>query len=225
MKKNLILLLICLCFFAKLSKSQSGCASLATTYDMVFSNNTVLPPSPSGQYMFGYICTGTTVTDSMNCCTRFMHVVSGGTLIAGPLSYGTAYLKAGATFDGQNTAQNWFVYAEAGANVLNYSGNVITCTAVTFPAGNCFMSVGNTETEKSVTVIQQPNQLQFSFSNPLSPGRIEIYDISGKQLLNQTAENTTMISVNTESFCSGMYFYRVYQNGEFLSSGKISLTK
>ena len=218
-------MLICLCFFVNTAKSQTGCTSIAVTYDQVFSNYTVFPPTPSGLYTLGYICNGVTVIDSMSCCTRMIHVETGAVFIAGPFSYGTAYVKSGGTFNGQNTAQNWFVYAEAGANVLNYTGTVVSCTAVSFPTANCFMNVHSTEPEEQVKLIQLPGQIQFSVPSANGNTRIELYDISGKQLINQSAENTSVISMSTESLSGGMYFYRVYQNEELLSTGKIALAK
>ena len=138
------------------------------------------------------------------CCTRICHVDTLGTLVVGPMSYGTAYVRSGATFDGQNTAQNWFVYTESGATVLNYSGNVVQCTNVTFPAAMCFMSVPE-QYQSTVSAVQNANLLSFSFSSVLTKARVELYDPTGKIVMTSTQAQCNRQDLDVSTLPSGVH--------------------
>lgn len=212
-----------LVFLSLGATSQTVCNSIATTYDLTVFGTTVISPTTSSPYTMGYVCGGAVLIDSSYCCTRICHVDTGGTLIAGPLSYGSVYLHSGATFDGQGTAQNWFVYAAPGATVVNYSGNVVQCTSVTFPSAMCFMSVPETA-QAGVSVLQTPVSLQFRFTKPLSGASVELFDAAGSLVLTSACTASESTELNVSDLPVGIYMYRVTAEDETVSTGKIAIT-
>lgn len=221
MKKAATLLL--LSFFLLHNETKSQCTS-NQTYDLVVSGQTVLPPSPTSLYFNGYVCTGATLIDSMSCCTRFVHVEQGGTFIAGPMAYGTIYLKSGATFNGQNTSMTWMIYAETGSTVLNYSGSIISCVGVQFNSANCSVSVN--EKEKAVvSVLHQQEELIFSFTELQQAVSIDIYDINGKLVVHEEAGTLLQYRLNLSALNNGLYFYRLYNGDALVKTDKISVLR
>jgi hypothetical protein len=202
---------------------KSQCSS-TQNYDLIVSGSVVLPPSPTSQYISAYVCTTGTLVDSMSCCTRMIHVEPGGTLIVGPLAYGAVYLKSGATFDAQNSSMSWMVFAEAGAIILNYSGTVNQCVAVTFPSANCITSVGNAPASSPVSVIQRDGQLQFDFSATVGNLRVELYDMSGRLVSSENATNANRHTISLAGLSGGVYFCRVYGNEAVLYAEKVVVT-
>lgn len=162
--------------------------------------------------------------DSAMCCTRVCNVDSGATLIAGPNSYGAAYVKSGGTFNGQNVSINWQVFAEAGANVINNSGGNIPCPVITFTGGSCTMGFVTPNTT-SPSVSQTATQINFTFSDVLKSGRIELYDASGKLVSSSTVIQSTSQTIDVSELPEGMYLYRVLEGEALIGTNKVMLAK
>jgi hypothetical protein len=204
--------------------ANSQCTSGASSYDLVVFNNTTFPPSASQPYTQAYVCWGGVLTDSAQCCTRICHVDSGGTFIAGPVAYGGLYLKNGATFDGQNTSMTWVIFAEPGAIILNYSGNVQQCPTVTFPAALCFMSTPEAYMP-AVGVSQNGNQLSFLYADVLAKATVELYDATGKLVQTSTQAQSDRQDVDVSALPAGIYMYRVMDGETLIGTDKVLIVK
>ncbi|MDQ3111565.1 MAG: T9SS type A sorting domain-containing protein [Bacteroidota bacterium] len=207
-----------------ITDASSQCNSTGT-YDLVVFNQTTFSPSPTSQYISAFVCGGATLIDSMSCCTRLVHVQPGATFVAGPQAYGAIYLKSGATFNGQNTSMSWTVFAEAGATIINYSGMVNSCNAVTFSSANCFMSAPGIQQPAAVTVFKEPHQLIFNFPVIAADIRVELYDMNGRLVINEAGGNTNQHITNIDALPAGMYFCRVLSEGAQLYAEKVVIVK
>jgi hypothetical protein len=143
-------------------------------------------------------------------------------MIVGPNSYGMAYVKGGGTFNGQGASNNWQVYAEPGANVINHTGTTIPCTSIAFGGGNCAMGFNTAQSVKpNVSLIG--NQLNFIFSATMNDVHIELLDVNGKTVKSETMNQSSVHSMDVSGLASGVYMYRVLQGAEVVSSDKIVL--
>lgn len=209
--------------FLSVSAYYAQCTSGATAYDLTVTGNIVLPPSgPS--FTTGIVCTGGRLMDSASCCTRMVHVESGGTYEAGPMAYGFVYIKNGGTFDAHGNTMFFGVSYEAGAIILNYTGPMTLCTAVTFPPGAC-TPTAITENSPSVYTSVYPNpctdvlHLENNFSKDAS---IKIYDITGKMVMESTAITN---DITVSSLSGGMYTFAITMEGQKVSYGKFAIVR
>lgn len=162
--------------------------------------------------------------DSAMCCTRVCNVDSGATLIAGPNSYGAAYVKSGGTFNGQNVSTNWQVFAETGAIVINNPGGNISCPVITFTGGSCALGFVTPNTT-TASVSQSANQLNFVFTDVLKSGRIELYDVSGKQVNSSAVTQSSAHTIDVSELPAGMYMYRVMDGETLIGTSKVMIAK
>lgn len=201
--------------------ASAQCTSQAVTYDLTVAGNVTIAAQSSSNYMQGYVCNGGVLLDSAYCCTRFVNVDSGGTMMVGPASYGQAFVKSGGTFNGQGSSANWAVFYESGATVINHTGNSQVCPQITFAAGSCITGFHTVESSKpNVALIG--TQLNFTFSTSVN-AQIELYDASGKAVRAETISNSSTFAMNVADLANGIYMYRVMQNGEVISSDKLVL--
>lgn len=202
---------------------QSQCSSPASNYDLIVVATTTFAPTASMPYTQGYVCNGGILTDSATCCTRFVVVDSGGTMIVGPISYGAAYVLSGGTFNGQGASNNWMVYYESGANVINHTGNSVSCPQITYTASSCTMGLTEVESSKPVVALNG-TLLNFRFSS-CTTAQIELYDANGKLVRSENVSNSAICSMNVADLANGIYMYRVMQNGEMIFSDKVILAQ
>jgi len=82
----------------------------------------------------------------------------------------------------------------------------------------------NNNSKKLIDVILYPNPSngEFCFKNLEANNLIEIYDVSGRCILNRTASNTSE-KINISDKAKGIYFYRVLRKDGTQSQGKISV--
>lgn len=202
MKK--IILLTGLLITATANCMMAQCTSPAGSYDLVVTGSTAL--SPSGpQFMYGYVCAGGHLLDSTNCCTRWIHVDSGGVYEAGPNAYGILYLKSGATFEAHGNTNFFNVYYETGAVILNYTGPQTLCNPVTFPSANCAIGIDENQTA-TVHIYPNPNSGRFTISSSLVNGHLRVYNTLG-----QIAHQQILTSANQQINLSnpGIYFLEI----------------
>lgn len=197
------------------------CTSSSVNYDLIVASNVTIAAQSNANYMQGYVCNGGVLLDSAYCCTRFVNVDSGGTMMVGPASYGQAFVKSGGTFNGQGSSANWAVFYESGANVINHVGNSQLCPQITFTAGNCATGFHTVESPKP-NVGLNGTFLNFAFASSVN-AQIELYDVSGKLVRTENIYNSSICSMNVTDLAGGMYMYRVMQNGEVVSSDKLIL--
>ena len=219
MKQTFTLVLMALLCFGGNSFAQ--CTSPGSNYDLIVVSTVNIPVSQTA-YMQGYVCNGGVLTDSAQCCTRFLNVDSGGTVIVGPLSYGMAYVKSGGTFNGQGASNNWQVYHEAGATILNHTGMTLVCPLITFTSSNCIMGFAHSYSPKpNVSLID--HTLNFAFNSVVNDGTIEVFDVTGNVVRSEKVNQTSVHSMNLNGLAGGIYMYRVMQGTEVLSSDKVVL--
>ena len=222
MKHFFILFFASLCFCQ--NSSAQNCTSPATNYDLTVVSLTVFPPqSSSMNYMQGYVCPGATLIDSAMCCTRMVNIDSGATMFVGPMSYGMAYVKSGGTFNGQGASNNWQVYAEAGASIINHTGLNNACPQVVFTGGTCSMGFNSTVYQKP-TVALNGSFLNFAFSTSVS-AQVELLDVTGKVVISESINNSSVHSMNVAGLAEGIYMYRVVSGGSLIASDRIVLSK
>ncbi len=198
-----------------------NCTSPIQNYDLIVVSTINIPPSQTA-YMQGYVCNGGVLTDSATCCTRFLNVDSGGVVIVGPISYGMAYVKSGGTFNGQGASNNWTVYAEAGAIVINHTGNSVQCPQIVFPNTNCIMGFTDQSSAKpKVSLIGRT--INFGFSSMMNDVHIELMDVNGKVVKSEMMNQSSVHSMDVSGLASGVYVYRVMQGATLVSSDKVIL--
>lgn len=208
-----------LCLFT--GAYSQNCTSSANNYDLVVVANTTIPPNASPNYMQGYVCNGGVLLDSALCCTRFVNVDSGGTMIVGPNSYGIAYVLNGGTFNGQGSSNNWTVVAEPNATVINHTGNLQPCSTITYNPSSCTMGTPDPSNMKPAVSLNG-TLLNFGFHSVVNV-TIELVDVTGKAVRSEQVNRASVHSMNVEGLASGVYMYRVMQNGEVISSDKLIL--
>lgn len=79
----------------------------------------------------------------------------------------------------------------------------------------------------NVTVYPNPakNQVTISISGNILATHVEVYDMTGKAM-GIYAMHNNLLTVNTQTFNSGVYFYRLLDNtGTQLKTGKFSVVK
>lgn len=203
------------------SAAFAQCTSSATTYDLTVSGNTVLGPSGT-QFTFALICSGGRLMDSTTCCTRLVHVETGGVYEAGPNAYAFVYVKNGGTFDAHGNNSFFGVSYETGAIILNYTGPMTLCTAVTFPPGSC-TSTGIDDDAGQANIIAYPNPCNdVLYINDLvsKEGIITVYDVTGKKVFEGPIKDN---KINVSHILSGMYSYSIIAEGEHLFHGKFAI--
>lgn len=221
MKQTFTLLLTALLCFGGDAIAQ--CSSPASSYDLIVAS-TIVRSGTSAGYMQGYVCNGGVLIDSATCCTRFVVVDSGGSLLVGPMSYGAAYVLNGATFNGQNASNNWQVFAEPNATVINHTGNNIACPQITYTASNCIMSVEQNTSPKP-TVALNGHVLNFGFTSVVNDVQIELLDVSGKVVRSEMVNQSSVHSMDVSGIASGVYMYRVMQGAEVVSTDKLVISE
>lgn len=221
MKQIFTLLLFALPCFSNHISAQ--CNAPTSSYDLIVASTIVRSGGNAG-YMQGYICNGGVLIDSASCCTRFVLVDSGGSMIVGPLSYGMAYVLNGGSFNGQNASGNWQVIAEPNATVINHTGNTVACAQITYAASNCIMSVPqNASAQPNVALVE--TNLVFAFSTAVNDVTIEVSDVTGKVVRSEQVNQTSVHSISLAGLAGGVYAYRVMQRGEMIASDKIILAE
>jgi methionine-rich copper-binding protein CopC len=213
-KTTFLFLLLCTLVYTQV---KAQCVSSATSYQLIVSNNTTINANAP---IDTYICSGATLIDSASCCTRSVHIEPNATYVVGPMAYGSIYIKNGGTFNGMNTQMFWVVYAETGAIILNYSGAVVNCTAVTFPSANCFMSVGSTAATPKAVAAHSQNDLHVTFSENIVSGKIEVMDMSGRVVKSQDVNQATESTIAVHDLAAGVYYYRILIGEETVLEAK-----
>ncbi len=213
-----LILLACLCFGGN---AIAQCTSPVSSYDLIVASTIVRSGSNAG-YIQGYVCNGGVLIDSATCCTRFVVVDSGGSLIVGPISYGGAYVLNGATFNGQNMSNNWQVFAEPNATVINHSGTTTACAQIAYTASNCIMSVPQNASSVSSVALSGTN-LNFAFTSVVSDVTIELFDVTGNVVRSEKVNQSAVHSMNLNGLAGGVYMYRVMQGTEVISTDKVVL--
>jgi hypothetical protein len=221
MKQTFTLLILgVLCFGGN---AIGQCSSSASNYDLIVASTIVRSGSSAG-YTQGFVCNGGVLIDSATCCTRFVVVDSGGSMIVGPQSYGAVYVLNGGSFNGQNMSNNWQVFAEPNAAVTNHTGTTIACAQITYTASNCIMSIAQNATSVSSVTVTGAD-LNFTFASAVDDVTITLYDINGRMVRCENVVHSTTHSMRLEGLAGGAYMYRVTQGGEVISSDKIILTE
>lgn len=198
------------------------CTSSSTSYDLTVSSNIAIAPSgPS--YNAAIICSGGHLIDSANCCTRFIHIESGGIYESGPNAYAFVFIKSGGTFDAHGNSSFFGVNYEAGAIILNYSGPITLCGAVTFPAGSCSVTgISDQEIVSGVKAYPNPCVNLLHFETDFSKGAlIMVYDIAGKKIMESFEIKNEL---NVSSLSPGMYSF-VVTEGIKTSRGKFAIAR
>lgn len=216
---NKLYTLLFVAFFSISTDAISQCTANATSYDLIVAS-TIIRSGNSAGYTQAYICNGGVLIDSATCCTRFVVVDSGGAMIVGPLSYGAAYVLNGATFNGQNASNNWQVFAEPTATVVNHTGTTLACAQITYTASNCIMSVGQIDSPKPAVSING-SALNFGFTSVMNDVQIELLDINGKIVKSEMMNQSSVHTMDIAGLAGGVYMYRVMRGAEVLSSDKI----
>lgn len=201
-----------------------SCTSPASSYDLIVVANTTIPPNASPNYMQGYVCNGGVLLDSALCCTRFVNVDSGGTMIVGPNSYGMAYVMNGGTFNGQGASSNWQVYAEPNATVINHTGMNQACPSITFTASSCTMGFAKNESIIP-TVALNGNSLNFGFNAVMNNVTIELIDVNGKVVKSEMIYQSSIHTMDVTGLAAGVYMWRVMLGAEVISSDKFVLAE
>lgn len=192
----------------------SQCTSGATSYDLTVSSYFSIGTSgPS--FNMGIICSGGVLVDSANCCTRMVHVESGGAYVAGPGAYGLVYIKNGGIFDAQGNNNFFDVYYESGAMIYNYSGTMTLCSSVSFPSGGC-ASTGISVQEKVSEVNTYPNPSTGKFTiltqnEMFAPNNLqclEIYNSYGEKIYQSETSELNNLSIDISSQPNGIYFLK-----------------
>jgi hypothetical protein len=73
-------------------------------------------------------------------------------------------------------------------------------------------------------VYPNPSDAIFNFEyygEQVTELKVEILDLNGRIVKNQTINNSNVIQLNCAELASGMYFYRCSNQNKILSSGKI----
>ncbi|MBA3972409.1 MAG: T9SS type A sorting domain-containing protein [Bacteroidetes bacterium] len=218
MKKLLTLLsILMLCC----SSAFAQCTSSITFYDLTVSGNTVLGPSGT-QFLSALICSGGRLMDSTSCCTRYVHIETGGTYEAGPNAYGYIYIKTGGTFDAHGNNSFFGVSYEAGATILNYTGPMSLCAAVVFPAGSCAStSISDVGDQTNINAYPNPcNDVLYLNKVPAGNPIISVYDIAGRKVMETLITGNT---IDVSPILSGIYSYRISLDGQTVSIGKLAV--
>lgn len=213
------------CFLALIIAGSvaAQCTSSPSIYNLIVTGNVSLAANGS-QFLFGYVCTGGTLVDSTSCCTRYIHVESGGTYEAGPAAYGMVYLKSGATFDAHGNNNFFAVAYEAGAIILNYAGPQNLCTAIAFPTANCVTGINDNNTEAIINVYPNPSTGLITIDVPAGFENewITICDITGKQILKPfQMKHRFQNTLDLSSLMSGIYYYSISGKKGFITQGKL----
>lgn len=82
-----------------------------------------------------------------------------------------------------------------------------------------YMSVNNRE-KSNLTIYPNPANDFLYIENLTEPIQVEIYDLSGKVLLSQEA-NEARKQVNLSQLSNGIYLYELSQNGQGIKTGKM----
>lgn len=220
MKKLITLFSICVLSSGSI---HSQCSSGAGSYDLTVTSNVVIGPSgPS--FTFGIVCSGGQLMDSAMCCTRMIHVEGGGIYEAGPSAYGFVYLKSGATFDAHGNNSFFGVAYEAGATILNYTGPMNLCTAVTFPPGLCTpTTIMENNSTSLVSVYPNPcNDVLHLDNNFSKDAQITIYDIAGKKIKEIVSFDN---EINVSTLSPGIYTFDISIEGQKTSRGKFAVVR
>ncbi len=84
---------------------------------------------------------------------------------------------------------------------------------------NIELSVQDNE-KSSLTFYPNPAQEEIYIENLTATAEIEIYNISGKKLLQQQVNSSTE-SINISNLSAGIYLYSFVQNGKKIKTGKL----
>ena len=219
MKQTFTLFFIAMLCFG--GKAFAQCSSPANNYDLIVVSNITISPQTTS-YMQGYVCNGGILLDSAMCCTRIVNIDSGGAMYVGPNSYGMAYVKSGGVFNGANVSNNWQVYSEPGATVINHTGPSQSCAQITFNSTNCIMGFAHNDSPKpNASLID--HRLTFAFASVVNNVTIEVFDVSGNVVRSEQVSQTSVHSMDLSGLAGGVYMYRVSQAGEVISSDKVVL--
>ncbi len=219
--KKLLLSFVFMAFVSSYSNAQ--CASTPPLYDLTVSGSVILPPSgPS--YTFGIICSGGHLIDSAMCCTRQIYIQGGGVYEAGPMAYGIVFIKNGGTFDAHGNTSFFSVNYEMGAIILNYTGPLNLCSAVTFPAGTCAPTgIAENNSEVHTSVYPNPcNDVLHLENNFSKDAAITIYDITGKIVMEYYI---IINNISVSDLSEGMYTFAIEVDGNKVSYGKFAIVR
>jgi hypothetical protein len=95
-------------------------------------------------------------------------------------------------------------------------------------AASIVLGVNNLTLENSqVHVYPNPanEQITVAVTSQIQATRVEVYDITGKLVNTYTMHNNSL-TINTQPYSSGMYFYKLFDNtGTQLNTGKFSVVR
>ena len=221
MKKNITLIVICLLFVLASGKAQ--CTG-QTTYDLTVSGTTIQHPA-TNSFLSAVVCSGGVLIDSSTCCTRFVHVLSGGTYQMGGSAYAFVMLQNGATFIGSPTANVFGLSYETGANIINYSGPMTICPSITFSPSSCSSVLVENNSEPVITAFYESLQQSLLVSGINSRASLQIFDITGKLMMKETVNENQENRFDLSMLNSGVYTYLIQFDSKESTHGKFIIAK
>lgn len=192
-----------------------------STYDLTVSGTTVLHPT-SSSFTSAIVCPGGVLIDSANCCTRWVHVLAGGTYTIGGSAYGMAYVKSGGTFDAHNSTLFFGVYYETGATILNYTGPITLCPSLTFTASSCTTGINEPSNNIISVSYNQVNKL-LNIEGTINNSTINIFDCNGKRIIEHVLLSSNANQFDVSMLNSGVYLYTIIDDKGYGSNGKFAI--
>ena len=80
-------------------------------------------------------------------------------------------------------------------------------------------SITESENDIKVELYPNPGTNILTIKTTLPNSKIEIYDLNGK-LIHNTAISHNVISINSDNWPSGTYFWKLISNSKIAESGK-----
>ncbi|HTA28103.1 MAG TPA: exo-alpha-sialidase [Bacteroidia bacterium] len=157
-----------------------------------------------------------------------LHVVTGS-------SIGAEYLHSG---NGGSTWDPPFQFT-GGSTFVAYTGCALHIICInashvyylrnpTGNAGHCSItSVNTVENSDEVKVYPNPfttkTTIEFSSSQKMEGLKLGVFDVLGHELVTTTFDKDNRVILGRDGLNSGIYFYRIFQNGTVIASGKLAV--
>jgi len=220
MKKILLVILILVTL--NYTKSPAQCNGL-TSYDLTVSSVTVQHPS-SPSFTSAVVCPGAILIDSTNCCTRYIHIMPGGTYEIGGTAYAFVLVKNGGTFNANNSTMVFGLSYEAGATILNYSGPSTLCPAITFVPSSCTTEMEENDKNNFGNVFYNTINQSLEVKDIKENSELFVYDVLGKKMFEQHFSQNTNNAQSLNSFTPGVYIYHLISIKGKILTGKFIKT-
>lgn len=189
-----------------------------STYDLTVTGTTVIHPT-GNSFTSAIVCSGATLIDSANCCTRVIHVLPGAVYEAGGNAYGLVFVKSGGTFNANGCTNFFMCTYETGAVILNYTGPLTLCPSLVFSPSVCTTAISEIN-RPCIHIFTNPDDQKVTivFSREQQQTAIRVIDVLGKEIQLVTFSGRQW---EIEKLNRGVYIIQISDDKAILLNQKI----